>query len=167
MLGGFLASCTEIESPSGENSTTPKIEVKIKPKQRALTKNESNLKDKWLELANGEAMKGKEHLSKEELQKEMALYILEDCKQILLDNGYTTDDFTSLFNDDYKLIILEAMKYYSNQNKLRKYEKIYFYIQYVFICVFFGLCGACMHTEFKQHRKFYYAGWLMRIFIWG
>lgn len=115
LLGGLLVSCTENESPPGENFTTPEIEVQVKPKQRALTKSESDLKDKWLALGNGEAMKGKEHLSKEELQKEMALYILEDCKQILLENGYTTTDFSSLFNDDYKLIILEAMKYYSNQ----------------------------------------------------
>lgn len=47
----------------------------------------------------------------------MALYILDDCKAILLENGYTQNDFSEKFNDDYQQIILEAMKFYANPTK--------------------------------------------------
>lgn len=46
-------------------------------------------------------------LSKEEVQKDMAMKLLPKCKQLLMENGYTEDDINK-FDDDYKTIILTA-----------------------------------------------------------
>ena len=46
-------------------------------------------------------------LTKEEVQKDMAMKLLPKCKQLLLENGYTEDDMNKLGND-YKTIILTA-----------------------------------------------------------
>lgn len=47
-------------------------------------------------------------LSKEEVQKDMAMILLPKCRQLLLENDYTEEEIKMKFNDDYKLIILEA-----------------------------------------------------------
>lgn len=48
------------------------------------------------------------HLTKEEAQKDMAMKLLPKCKELLIENGYSHDDFATKFNNDYKLIILAA-----------------------------------------------------------
>ncbi len=116
-----LFSCSQNEEFVEENLNTEKTisssyEVFVAPKEQTST-TEQDLKEKWRNLANGEFVKDKKHLTKEELQKEMALYILDDCKAILLENGYTQNDFSDKFNDDYQQIILEAMKFYANPIK--------------------------------------------------
>jgi len=47
-------------------------------------------------------------LSKEEVQMDMAMKLLPECKKLLLENGYTEEDFETKFNNDYKQIILTA-----------------------------------------------------------
>jgi len=46
-------------------------------------------------------------LTKEEVQKDMAMKLLPKCKQLLMENGYTEDDINK-FDNDYKTIILTA-----------------------------------------------------------
>jgi len=46
-------------------------------------------------------------LTKEEVQKDMAMKLLPKCKQLLLENGYT-EDAINKFDNDYKTIILTA-----------------------------------------------------------
>jgi hypothetical protein len=46
-------------------------------------------------------------LTKEEVQKDMAMKLLPKCKQLLTENGYTEDDINK-FGNDYKTIILTA-----------------------------------------------------------
>lgn len=109
----FVPDLTETEMTVNSTSS---YEVFVAPKENHSVA-EQDLKEKWRNLANGEFVKDKKHLTKEELQKEMALYILNDCKAILLENGYTQNDFSEKFNDDYQQIILEAMKFYANPTK--------------------------------------------------
>lgn len=46
-------------------------------------------------------------LTKEEVQKDMAMKLLPKCKQLLMENGYT-EDAINKFGNDYKTIILTA-----------------------------------------------------------
>ncbi|MGK6344239.1 hypothetical protein ACMGDK_18665 [Chryseobacterium sp. DT-3] len=46
-------------------------------------------------------------LTKEEVQKDMAMKLLPKCKQLLMENGYT-EDAINKFDNDYKAIILTA-----------------------------------------------------------
>ena len=97
-------------------NSTSSHELFVAPKENHSVA-EQNLREKWKNLATDEFVRNKKYLSKEELQKEMALYILDDCKSILLENGYAQNDFSEKFNDDYQQIILEAMKLYANSTK--------------------------------------------------
>lgn len=47
-------------------------------------------------------------LTKEEVQKDMAMKLLPKCKQLLMENGYT-EDAINKFGNDYKTIILTAL----------------------------------------------------------
>lgn len=48
------------------------------------------------------------NLSKEEVQMDMAMKLLPECKKLLVEKGYTEEDFETKFNNDYKQIILTA-----------------------------------------------------------
>ncbi len=48
------------------------------------------------------------NLSKEEVQMDMAMKLLPECKKLLMENGFTEEDFETKFNNDYKQIILTA-----------------------------------------------------------
>lgn len=47
-------------------------------------------------------------LTKEEVQKDMAMKLLPKCKDLLFENGYSEDDIAKQFNNDYQKIILAA-----------------------------------------------------------
>lgn len=47
-------------------------------------------------------------LTKEEVQKDMAMKLLPKCKDLLFENGYNEDDIVKQFNNDYQKIILAA-----------------------------------------------------------
>lgn len=47
-------------------------------------------------------------LTKEEVQKDMAMKLLPKCKDLLFENGYNEDDIVKKFDNDYKTIILTA-----------------------------------------------------------
>ena len=120
IASAFIISCENNDSlektPTLQSKSEKANSVSIIPKS-SYSKAEMALKERFISMTKSDFLIGKEGMSKEKFQEEMALYILSDCKDLLKENGYNDSDFSRKFDDDYKLIILEAMKFYTNSTK--------------------------------------------------
>jgi len=107
-----MVSCNDASSDVQDQE----VRAEAKKGNSNLSESEAKLRQKILDLTNKEFYVGMEGLSKEEIQKKAVHYLVEDCKSVLLENGFTEEYIKENLKNDEGKIVVEAMNYFNKSN---------------------------------------------------
>lgn len=113
ILAMTMISCND----SSSDSQDQEVRSEAKKNNSNLSESEFKLREKIIDLTNKEFYVGMEGLSKEEIQKKAVHYLVEDCKSLLIENGFTEDYIKDNLKNDEGKIVVEAMNYFNKSNK--------------------------------------------------